>query len=109
MRFRTIAFGMLILVGCAAQPSPLSPNHPASPAAPEAPPLPTSTTLSNDPLTPPSIDESEPPPISGHHHPSVREQAAAPDSYRYPMHPDARSDRPGSCPICGMRLQQEGQ
>lgn len=29
---------------------------------------------------------------------------AAPELYHCPMHPDYVSDRPGNCPICGMRL-----
>jgi hypothetical protein len=31
-------------------------------------------------------------------------QKAAAQSYHCPMHPDYVSDRPGDCPICGMRL-----
>lgn len=31
-------------------------------------------------------------------------QATAKQVYRCPMHPDQVSDKPGSCPICGMRL-----
>lgn len=31
-------------------------------------------------------------------------QVAAKQVYRCPMHPDQVSDKPGNCPICGMRL-----
>src|SRR4029453_7513862 len=33
--------------------------------------------------------------------------AAACATYLCPMHPDYRSDHPGDCPICGMRLEAQ--
>ena len=44
------------------------------------------------------------PTITGHHHkpaPSGRHQ----DKYVCPMHPEVESDKPGSCPKCGMALE----
>ena len=38
---------------------------------------------------------------SGAAHASAR----AATVYTCPMHPDYRSDHPGNCPICGMRLE----
>jgi membrane fusion protein, copper/silver efflux system len=34
--------------------------------------------------------------------------AQAASVYTCPMHPDYRSDHPGDCPMCGMRLQTDG-
>lgn len=33
-------------------------------------------------------------------------KSAKPDEYTCPMHPEVRSDRPGSCPKCGMALER---
>lgn len=35
---------------------------------------------------------------------TVSEQAKKPKGYHCPMHPHYRSDKPGDCPICGMKL-----
>ena len=95
--------GVVLLTGCAAPLSPLPPNHPANPAAPEAPPPIPSTALRDLPAVDVSSDESELPAISSHHHSAP----VSGTSYRCPMHADVHSDRPGNCPVCGMRLQEE--
>src|SRR5690349_2662251 len=38
---------------------------------------------------------------------TARASAGAATVYTCPMHPDYRSDHPGDCPICGMRLKAE--
>jgi Cu(I)/Ag(I) efflux system membrane fusion protein len=108
MRFKFLIRGLFIcgvvlLAGCAAPLSPLSPTHPANPLAPEAPLPPPSTALRDVPAVDASSDEPEPPAISGHHHSAP----ASGTSYRCPMHADVHSDRPGNCPVCGMRLREE--
>jgi membrane fusion protein, copper/silver efflux system len=39
---------------------------------------------------------------------AARANAHAATAYTCPMHPDYRSDHPGDCPICGMRLEPDG-
>jgi P-type Cu+ transporter len=41
----------------------------------------------------------------GHAHASMPKLAGKPGSYTCPMHPEAVSDKPGDCPICGMALE----
>ena len=38
---------------------------------------------------------------------AARASAHAATVYTCPMHPDYRSDHPGDCPICGMRLEAD--
>src|SRR5580765_7884187 len=38
---------------------------------------------------------------------AARASAHAATVYTCPMHPDYRSDHPGDCPICGMRLKAD--
>jgi membrane fusion protein, copper/silver efflux system len=42
-----------------------------------------------------------------HRSSAVRATAHAVTVYTCPMHPDYRSDHPGDCPICGMRLEAD--
>ncbi len=98
MRMTFMVIALIGSAGCAARPSaePLAADHPASPAAPEAAYAP-----------PPELDAPGP----------AAAQAAAPaaapaasrpmaEVYTCPMHPQARSDKPGECPFCGMTLEK---
>ncbi len=40
---------------------------------------------------------------------AVVEEAKKPKGYHCPMHPTYRSDRPGDCPICGMKLVPDSE
>lgn len=41
--------------------------------------------------------------------PATPQQRAVAVAFTCPMHPDYRSDRPGDCPMCGMRLVPAGE
>jgi len=54
------------------------------------------------------LSRAEPRPCCYEHHGAEREAPFAPGAvggYTCPMHPEARSDRPGDCPFCGMALE----
>lgn len=42
----------------------------------------------------------------GHSHPEISTHAETHELYQCSMHPQIVSDKPGDCPICGMRLQK---
>jgi hypothetical protein len=73
-------------VGCASEPKPRPTSlDPSSPAAPESPPL-VLAALS------PSAGKGG----VGGTQPAI--------IYTCPMHPEITSNKPGNCPICGMKL-----
>src|SRR5947209_1904337 len=94
----------LLLFGCGGHvaPTPLSANHPASPQALEAPSPPPSQTLASNgsaTATAPATQSV----------PGMQHDMHGMTLYTCPMHPKVTSDKPGKCPICGMRLVQKPQ
>jgi hypothetical protein len=71
---------------------------PADPKAPVAPP--TRVEPLGQPAAAPSPGSVKPP-AGGSAAPA---QSAAPALYTCPMHAHVKSERPGSCPVCGMSL-----
>lgn len=124
----------LVAAACASVPVPAtrSPQSPAHPEALEAVTPPLSATLMTeaepafvpgtgapDPHAghmpmPGEAPAATPPPKAGAspgghegHNPGGAVPAAtssAGDSYSCPMHPNVKSDKPGTCPVCGMTL-----
>ena len=115
---------------------PLSPHHPASTDAAEAPSVRPSRTLDEEVMSPPTrrglpgsvgssihagtpeLHTSGETTMPGHAgmagHEGMNPQAASPEHkanpvYSCPMHADVRSDKPGSCPKCGMPLRLKVQ
>lgn len=91
----------LVLNGCISpvQIAPLPYAHPANPEAPGGTLPPLGTGL--QPAQKPGGDT--PPEMTGH----AGHRTDAPEaggSYQCPMHPEVRSDEPGRCPVCGMKL-----
>jgi hypothetical protein len=99
--------------------APLAANHPANPNASESPIVPPSQTLAaSDAATTARADEpagtqhdmsgmSNSMPGMQHDDRSAATQPATTQAaaiYTCPMHPQVISDKPGKCPICGMRL-----
>jgi hypothetical protein len=74
------------LAGCAGSDSAPGPDHPANPDAPEAA------------WTPP------PDRFAGPVEPLAEPAAPEGAVWTCPMHPEVKSDKPGSCPKCGMDL-----
>lgn len=71
-----------LLVGCAQAPlPPLEAHHPASASAAEGIAY-----------------------VSAHHDDDEHDHASEGGTYTCPMHADVVSDKPGSCPKCGMHL-----
>lgn len=120
------ALGQLV-VGCAVfEDPPLPREHPANPEAPEASPPARSKTLdvaASEQIRPaePAQGRPSPTPTSAHEHgyaapagdsptaPTAGATPAAPKkgAYTCPMDEEVRSDRPGDCPKCGMKLVPE--
>lgn len=86
----------LLFVGCASVPTPAtrSPLSPAHPAAPESATPSATPELKGEAGAPAAVVEPTP---------AEREPGRA-ATYTCPMHPDIRSDQPGTCTICGMAL-----
>lgn len=107
---------------------PVSAQHPASPEALEASVTRPSGTLDDQVMSPAGRrGDAEPATTSGHsgmagmqghvgmaghagmkHEETSSGQQAKP-VYTCPMHSDVRSDKPGSCPKCGMPLRLKAQ
>ena len=105
MRNRSSLFAVMsvaaavCLAACASHtPAPVfSTQSPADPKAPSAP------VTHVEPLAQPAAGQ----PAAGAKPPSPAAAApvqTAPASYVCPMHAHVKSDRPGSCPVCGMSL-----
>ena len=95
---------LLMLAACASEPRrPPSALDPSSPEAPEAPPasLPSA-------LAAPAASGSAPATQgqAGHGAAPSRDAGTA-TVYTCPMHPEVRSNKPGTCPKCGMKLVPE--
>ncbi len=106
----------LLLGACASVPTPAtrSPKSPAHPEAPEAVTPPAAPVLlgGDDDSAPPlsTAPEAEMPMHRGHAMPSAS-PSPTPDTsavYTCPMHPQVKADKPGACPICGMKLIRKG-
>jgi hypothetical protein len=111
-----------LLAGCSAPPVTFDRSHPANPQASEASTPPARPRLVEDERTRETerrfasvneVQTNEPPPIQQaglqKHQPlsAVKEGAEkmhATEAYVCPMHPEVRSDNPGNCPKCGMKL-----
>jgi hypothetical protein len=97
MRRALLVSVALLSVGCAGaiRLAPVTPGSVADPASPEPPPPPTSQTLRQESDRPgPTVQ------------PDHKEGEAMPSPmvYTCPMHHEVRSDTPGTCPKCGMKL-----
>ena len=115
-----IAALLLSLAGCAVPPDvdpatagdhPANPDAPGTPIAPPSQTLaitahPSATTLPADahdragPGATPTMRD-----MPGMEMPATSPAAAA--IYTCPMHPEVHADRPGNCPICGMKLVEK--
>lgn len=95
-----VAVAGLSLAACASRrPAPVfSKDSPADPRAPAAP-----VSLVERLGDPPATPAASPAAASGKPAAAPAGQGK-PAAYVCPMHAQAKSDRPGSCPICGMRL-----
>lgn len=98
----SVLCGLLLALGGCVGPveiAPLPYAHPANPKAPGGTLPPLGTGL--QPAQRPGGDT--PPELTGH----AGHRADAPEAggtYQCPMHPEVRSDKPGRCPVCGMKL-----
>jgi hypothetical protein len=109
----------LLAVACASVPPPAtrSPQNPAHPEAAEAASPPLSPALMREPEPQVPLAAASPDPHAMHqgHAPEQAAPGAASHAqgpYTCPMHPKVESDKPGTCPICGLTLvrkKPEGQ
>lgn len=110
-RMHVIPLLAVMAVACASVPPPAtrSPDSPAHPEASEAatPPLSPLLMSQPEPAAPsPAAGASPPAGHVGHSEakPAEENATAAPGPYACPMHPKVTSDKPGTCPLCGMSL-----
>jgi hypothetical protein len=127
-RIICVLTSLLTLAACASEPRrPPSALDPSSPDAPESPPASLPSALAAPVASQsagseqghaghgsaaPSCDAgtSAAPPGTGHAHhggPDSSRDAGAATVYTCAMHPEVRSDKPGTCPKCGMKLMPE--
>ena len=92
-----IAVAALLNVACASaiRLAPVTPGSVADPRSPEPPPPVASQTLRPDGASQNTTTHVE--------HPEGTSMSS-PIVYTCPMHPEVRSDAPGICPKCGMKL-----
>lgn len=96
-----LAFGLLMIVGCAGAPRP-GPEHPANPAARSAQPRELTDTLPSATLHADAFEAGQA--QTGGTQDVEIARSAEPRIYICPMDPEVVSDKPGECPICGMEL-----
>lgn len=99
---QTLLCGLLLALGGCVGPvqiAPLPYAHPANPQAPGGtlPPLGTG-------LQPAQRTSGDTPPDPTAHGGHRTDAPEAVGKYQCPMHPEVRSDEPGRCPVCGMKL-----
>ena len=110
---------VLVLTGaCAHVPKPVTRSmesvaHPAAPEAVTAPAAPMLSVGSDEALAPPPAPAERKDEMEMHRGHATPEPAAQPAPskvaaiYTCPMHPEVQADKPGSCPICGMKLVKQ--
>ena len=108
IRFAAVALVFVGLIGCAGnqRPDTLSTDHPAHPDASTTPlPVLSASLASSEPEPRPSQSSHAAHDHGSHGAPAVATQPGEEKStYSCPMHPEVKSDKPGNCPICGMKL-----
>ncbi|MCY1016882.1 heavy metal-binding domain-containing protein [Pyxidicoccus sp. MSG2] len=93
-RIICVLTSLLTLAACASEPRrPPSALDPSSPDAPEAPPA--------------SLPSALAAPVASEPAAPSRGQAGTATLYTCVMHPEVRSDKPGTCSKCGMKLVPE--
>ena len=120
-RHSVLCGSLLVLAGCVGpvQIAPLPYAHPANPDAPAGQTPRLGSALDSPPAgtdgAPPDgsaaggMDHSKMGPAGGTggaHQGMKMEPAARGELFQCPMHADVRSDKPGRCPVCGMKLTE---
>jgi len=96
----------------AARPAALDPSNPEGPEAPALKLVDLEEINGSLPVTPdPHQHGTAKAPEANAHHPTAAPDSKVPGAesatYVCPMHPEVTSDRPGTCPKCGMKLVLE--